>query len=265
MRVLKRLAGVLALFLGSVGVLACSAGFVGTWVVRARVDAAVGNVVDRVDVALSKLEERTSQANERIGTIRDSCRRLNERVQRRVAELRDIPTEEAPDIDEIERQLHARIQLGRDWIGFVRTGVDLVEQFLQMLDSTTLFVQDESKTRADIVAAVRAGQEEIEEAFRLADEVGTHLENIRAHRDLDESAAQIQTLASRINASLEKAQRFGADLEAGIAQTRTDAANLGSRIRRQILIVAVIGTLLLFWLAASQASLAIHGWRLLWL
>jgi hypothetical protein len=53
--------------------------------------------------------------------------------------------------------------------------VDLVEQFLQTLDSTTLFVQDESKTRADIVAAVRAGQGEIEEAFRLADEVGTHL------------------------------------------------------------------------------------------
>ena len=154
MHVLKRSAGVLAILLGGVGVLACLAGFVGTWVVHARTDTVIGKVTERVDVALSTLEERGRQANERIENTRDSARRLNERVQQRMAELRDIPTEEAPDIDEIERQLYARLQLGRDWIGFVQSGVDLVEQFLQMLNSTSLFQQRESKTRADVVAAV---------------------------------------------------------------------------------------------------------------
>jgi hypothetical protein len=263
MRVVKRLLGFLTLVLGSVGVLACLAGFAGTWVIRDRVDRMISNVADHVDVALSKLEERAGQANDRIDSVRDSSRTLNERVQQRAATLRGVSTEEAPDIDEIERELYARIQLGRDWMGFVQTGVHLVEQFLQMLDSISLFAQPESKTRAEFVVTTRKGQHEFEEAFRLADEMRSHLQDIRARRNLDENAARIQTLSSRINTSLENIERFGAELEAGIAQTRTDVADLKSRIRRQALVVAVIVNLLLVWLAAAQASLAIHGWRLM--
>jgi hypothetical protein len=262
MRVLRRLAGVLAILLGGVGVLACLGGFVGTWVFQARTDAMIGKATERVDVALSTLEERGRQANERIANIRDSVRGLDDRVQQRVAELRDIPTDEAPDIDEIERQLYARLQLGRDWIGFVQTGVDVVEQFLQMLNSTFLFLQEESKTRADVVTAVHAGHDEIEEAFTLVDEVRIHLGNIRAHRNLDESARQIETLSSRIDASLENVQRYGEDFEAALVQLRTDVASLGSRIRRQLVVVAVTANLLLIWLAVSQFSLAVHGGRL---
>ena len=47
MRVLKRLAGVLTLFLGSVGVLACLGGFVGTWGVRSRMDTMVNSESSR--------------------------------------------------------------------------------------------------------------------------------------------------------------------------------------------------------------------------
>jgi chromosome segregation ATPase len=262
MKFFKRLVGVIALILGGVGTLACSGGFVGIWVVRARTDAMIGNVAERVGIALSTLEEKGQGANKRIEDVRNSVRGLNERVQQRVAELRGVTTEDAPDLDEIERQLYARIQLAKGWIGSIEAGVDLVEHVLQMLNSTTFFSQKESKTRPDIVAAVQAEQDEIDEVLRLAENVGTHLESIRTHRDLDESAAQIQTLSARIDESLEKIQRFGTDVETGIVDLRMKAADLASRIRRQILIVAVIVNLLLLWLVASQASLSIHGWHL---
>ena len=85
-----------------------------------------------------------------------------------MAELRDIPTEEAPDIDEIERQLYARIQLGRDWIGFLQyERGSWSSRSCRCSTRLPSLCRRESKTRADIVAAVRAGQEEIEEAFRL--------------------------------------------------------------------------------------------------
>ena len=263
MKFFKRLVGVIVLILGGVGTLACLGVFVGIWVVRARTDTMIVNVTERVDMALSTLEDRGQQANERIENIRNSVRILNDRVQQRAADLRGVPTEEAPDIDEIERQLYARIQLGKDWIGFVKTGVDLVEQVLQMLNSTSLFLQEESKTRADLLAAMRSGHERIDEAFSLADEVRTHVESIRAHRDLDESARQIQTLSSRIDTLLDNVQHYGEDFEAAVVQLRTDAANLGTRIRRQLLVVAVIASLILIWFAASQISLTIHGWHLL--
>ncbi len=263
MKIRKRLVGLLAMLLGVVGVAACLAGLVGTWVVRARLDTTIAGIVERVDGVLSTLEERTGQANRRIGDTRDSARRLNERVQQRVAQWRDVPADEAPDLDEIERQLYSRIQLGRDWIGFVQSGVDLAEQFVEMLNSTSIFVQQESKTPRDVVAAVRGGRQEIQEAFELVEEVRTHLEGIRDHQDLDANARQIESLSSRIDSSLKNVHQFGKDLEAAIAQMGTDVANLGNRIRRQILIFAVIANLILVWLAVAQVSLAIHGWRLL--
>jgi hypothetical protein len=132
-----------------------------------------------------------------------------------------------------------------------------------MLNSNSLFQQRESKTRADVVAAVHASHEQIDEAFKLTDEVRTHVGNIRAHRNLDESARQIETLSSRIDALLENVQRYGEELEAAIVQLKADAASLGWRIRGRLLVVVVIANLILIWLAASQVSLAIHGWRLL--
>ena len=263
MKFLKRLVGAITITLGSAGMLVCLGGFMGIWIVRARTDTFIGDVTEQVDVALSTLQERGRQADKRIEDMRNSARLLDERVQQRVAELRGVPIEEAPDIDEIERQLYARLQLGRDWIGFIQSGVDLVEQFLQMLKSTSLFLQAESKTRVDIVTAVYAGHEQINEAFKLADEVRTHVGNIRVRRNLDESASQIETLSSRIDALLGNVQRHGEDLEAATVQLKADAASLGSRIRSQLLVVAVIANLILIWLAASQVSLAIHGWRLL--
>jgi hypothetical protein len=47
MRVRKRLAGLLTLFLGSVGVLACLGAFVGNWGVRSRMDTMVNSESSR--------------------------------------------------------------------------------------------------------------------------------------------------------------------------------------------------------------------------
>ena len=86
MRLFKRLAGALATILGGVGVLACLAGLAAVWVARARVDAAVTRIVERIDLALSTVEQRAQQANERIDDTRDDVDRLNQRVQLRMAE-----------------------------------------------------------------------------------------------------------------------------------------------------------------------------------
>jgi hypothetical protein len=188
--------------------------------------------------------------------------RLNERVQRRAAEKREVPTAEAPDLDELERRFYARMQLGRDGVAFVRSGVELVDQCVQALNATTLVVQKESKTSSEVVAAVRNGHQEIQQAFLLVEEVKNHLAAIREHRDIDANAREIESLSARIDTSLERVHQFGADLEAAIADMRTDIANLGSRLRRWVLALAVIATLVLIWLGVAQVSLAIHGWRL---
>ena len=261
MRLFKRLAGVLATLLGGVGVLVCLVGLVAVWVARARVDAAISTIVERIDVALSTVEQRAQQANERIDNTRDDVDRLNQRVQLRMAELQDVPAEQAADIDEIERQVYARLQLSTDWIEFMRSSMELVDQFLQTLNSTALIVQGEPSTLAGVMTALRASHEEIQETSRLADALRVQLKGIRAQGDVEARAEQIETLSSRIDASLERVQQLGDKFETAIGETRTGAAELGSRIHRRILIATITANLLLIWLALSQACLAVRGWH----
>ena len=84
----------------------------------------------RVDDVLARVEDRTHKVTDTIKSAQDSARGLNQRVQQRVAELRDVPLEEAADIDELERQLYARIQLAGEWIGFIQSTMDFVEQLV---------------------------------------------------------------------------------------------------------------------------------------
>jgi hypothetical protein len=70
-------------------------------------------------------------------------------------------------------------------------------------------------------------------------------------------------LSSRIDHSLEKVEQSGQNFETGIVELATDVTNLETRLHRQLLLAALLVSLLLIWMAAAQASLAIHGWRLM--
>lgn len=96
------------------------------------------------------------------------------------AELRDEPKEEAADIDELERQLYARVQQVTAWIGFMQSTMNLVEQLLEMAEPTSAFMQDDSRTTQDFIPSLRAGREEINQTSKLVDEVKAGLVEIHA-------------------------------------------------------------------------------------
>ena len=263
MKWLKQIAGGLAVALGVVGVIACLGGAVTTWRTRARVDTTVTAVCDRVNGALVRVEGRAHEMGERIETTRDSARSLNERVQTRIAEWRDVPPEAAPDIDEIERQLYARLQLGREWIEFMQSTFDLVEQLLQMVESTSLFLQADPDARAGLLTAIRAASDEFDETTALARTVKTHLAEIRAHRDIEANAERITTLSSLIDTSLVKIEGHADTFETGLAKTQTGVTDLGLTIRRHTRTAAMVATLMLIWAGVAQVTLGAFGWRLL--
>jgi hypothetical protein len=260
---LRRLAGLLGVLLGTAGIVACLAGIASVWNIRGRVDDGVAEVSVRVDDVLARVEDRAHQVTEYIQNGQNSARDLNQRVQESVAEQRDVPLEEAADIDELERQLYARIQLAGDWIGFIQSTMDLIEQLMQVVESASLFTQQDAHTMADLSAALRDGKKEIQQTSQFAKDVKTSLTEIRAHSNIDENAKQIATLSSMIDTSLAKARRHAENFQGAVAKTRTDFADLAMRIRRQTLSAAVLLTVILVWIAVAQLSLATHGWRAL--
>ncbi len=205
----------------------------------------------------------TLRAAERITSTRDSLQELNKRVQVRIADLRDVPTADAADIDEIERQLYARIDRTRDWIGAMQSGVDLLQQIIEMTESSALFLRKDSNTFKDLVKSARAGHEEIEQAAALFDEMNRHFVEIQANHDIDVHAKQFTSLYSRIDGSLDKVQDYTRSFETGVSQSRSECSRHALQIRRWLYLAAVILTLLLLWILIAQTSLAIHSWKLI--
>jgi chromosome segregation ATPase len=259
----KRLFGVLAILLGAVGLFMCLAGIAGVWTVRNRVDETLEKTFGRVDEVFVKLHNRTQEATGHIQSTQDSVRQLNDRVQRRVAELRDVPQEEAADIDQIERQLYARIQQAKTLIEFMQSTVDLVAQLLEMTESTSTFLQDDTRTTQDLVASLQAGRDEINVAANLVGKLQLDLGEVRANRNVDEVAERIKTISSRIDVSLAKVEGYATAFESGVSKTRTDVKLLGEQIRWKLAVIAVVLMVILLWLAVGQLSLAIHGRGLL--
>jgi hypothetical protein len=260
---LRRLAGLLGVLLGTTGIVACLTGIASVWSIRGRVDDGVAEASVRVDDVLARVEDRAHQVTEYIENGQNSARDLNQRVQESVAEQRDVPLEEAADIDELEWQLYARIQLAGDWIGFIQSTMDLIEQLMQVVESASLFTQQDANTMADLSAALRDGKKEIQQTSQFAKDVKISLTEIRAHSNIDENAKQIATLSSMIDTSLAKARRHAENFQGAVAKTRTDFADLAMRIRRQTLSAAVLLTVILAWMTVAQLSLAVHGWRAL--
>ncbi len=255
----KRIFGLLALMLGIVGLVVCLAGIVGVWTVRNRVDLTLEKTFGRVDDVLERLHARAQEATDRIQSTQDSVRDLNARIQQRVAELRDVPLEEAADIDQIERQLYARIQQAKTLFEFMQSTVELVAQLLEMTEATSGFLQDDSRTTQELVASLRAGRDEINVAANLGAKVQLDIIELRANRNVDEVAKRIKTISARLDTSFAKVEGYGIAFESGVSKTRGDVKLLGQRIRWKLTVISVVLTVILFWLAVGQLSLAIHG------
>ena len=260
---LKRSAGVLAMLLGILGIIACLAGIVKVWSLRGQIDDLVAVVSLQVDDALARLEGHSQNANRYISDAQVSVRELNARVKQRVSESRDVPFEEAADIDQIERQLYARVQLARDVIGFVGSTLDLVEQLSAVVQSASLFVKKDTRTMEDLVADVRDGKREMRRTSELVEEVTTALAEIREHRDVEENAKRITTLSAVIDTSLTKVKQHAESFNQGVVKTRATFTDLATRIHQRLLMLTLVLTLIIVWIAVAQLALAVIGWRLL--
>jgi methyl-accepting chemotaxis protein len=257
----KRIFGALATLLGAVGMIACLIGSLAIWNVRDRMDEVIAETFVRIDVALSRLADGARQTNTFVQDMRDSTHQLNDRVQEKVAELTDEPKEEAAGIDQIERRLYAHLEQVRAWIAFTQATVGLVEQSLEMMESTSAFLQDDSHTTLGLLESLHAGKQEIEKTSALFEELQVSLAEIRVSQNVDENARKFKTLYSSIDSSLAAVHGFGEKFEAALTETRTDITELGSQIRWRLTVVAIVCTFLLLWAAAAQCCLAVCGYN----
>ena len=63
--------------------------------------------------------------------------------------------------------------------------MDLAEQLMQIVESATLFAQQDAHTMADLIAALGDGTKEIHHTSELVEDVKTSLTELRTHSRAD--------------------------------------------------------------------------------
>ena len=260
---IRRAAGFLGTILGAIGLLASLAGIVKTWQVEHAAQELVEQVAQQVETGLSVVDEKAQEVNQVLANAQDYATGFNDQVQGFVARKKEIPTTEAPDLDEIERQLFARLQLSRDWISAASAGIELINQLVSILEAAQVVSPDETATQAEIVARARAGRDELDAVFAVATELRTELAKLAESRDLEANAGRIQTLSGSIAQALDRAIEAGQKFEAGISDAKVDVERITRRVQGSIRGITVLLTCLLGWSGLAQLTLLLAGFRLL--
>ena len=135
-----------------------------------------------------------------------------------------------------------------------------VEQVIVLVDSTIVFFRsDPDNSRANLIATLEDGRERIEVALGLLGDAGNRLEELRSGETSEDAAGVVRSLAEKVDASLGSIQMHADAFSVGIREIQEWILATRNRIDRALLRVAILGSVLLVWQAAAQASLAAIG------
>lgn len=256
----RRFLGWLGVVLGAIGVVACVAGLAGVWVLHAKIQRPLNEVADALAGLGTDVQAQADDFTDGIQTARDAVDEMDQRVAQWAQDLLHLSSEDLEGLAALHAQVQGIVQRLRAWADLARTSMDFVEQVIGMVESSVGFIQADRGAREALRVAVANGRQEVEVAAGLLDEVADRLENLRSGQALPGNADALQSLAERIDTSLAHVQGHVQAFAAGVGGLRDGIVILQKRIRRVLVITAVILSLLLLWLAAAQTSLAVHGW-----
>lgn len=256
---IRRIFSTAVLVTAIVGSILALVGIERAWTIRTQFVIRKNEIHGRIDESLVVLEERTSTANAQLAEVRTAFDDLHQRVQDIVNDVANLEEADVP-LDELERQIRMRLNRLQDFIAVARSSTDLIDQLMFMLEQTTTFAQQDSKSRREWIVAVRSARDELETTFILFESLELDIAAVRAGQAVENQSTRITSTADRIGTALKKIEEHGQRFESGIAETRTELTELSYRLDERVLQAAISLTLLLLWLTAAQCSLGFHAW-----
>jgi len=254
----NRLAGILALSFGLVGVAGCAAGAYCVWLVWSRLDRANGKFFDAIDRGLGAVQDRVPVVQQRVkdakfttAEITDAVRGwAGKKIQERIVTQLEIERR----VETLSGQLQAaalRLDASTEAVLDVRQVIELGQSLGASVDpASTDEVLDQL---ALLRGKVQQAQQTVDEVRRFAAP--------GEGESLEDRLVRVAGLLARILLTLSDADRRLDDFAARLSEVRADTRQLKERTSRYLLLGSVACYALLAWLAAGQAALCGWGWR----
>ena len=254
MTLFKRVAAVLALVLGSAGMVGCLAGAYGVWLVASRLDRANDKIFDVVDRSLKVVQDRIpivqQQVRESKVTTAEVTNALREwgakKAEDRIVSKLQIESR-AEKLSEHLRTADLRLEASRETIRDVQRVLEVSQSLGAEVDPTSM------DTVHERLASL---QESVQQVERTVDGVRKFAED-----DPDKDRLiQVAKLLARIVLTLSEVDERLDDLAARVSEVRTQARLGNARTSHYIVLGSVVCYGLLAWVGAGQAALSWWGW-----
>jgi chromosome segregation ATPase len=257
MRILKRIVAVVIMVTSVLVLVLGLAGIAGTWMVRSRLDDGLGRIMTAAEAEavgaqqeLDRLDAALAQASTQIAAVEQEVQALG------------------TDLDQNKPLLTALTD---------RLGVDLAplaaraREMMDTIRETVAAVNSVVET-INALSFVSKPIPELEKLNALAEEIDSfeaEVQNLRLTIEQRRSeiiaggVSIVTTPAARIRGGLDRAQATVSGYSQRLGTLQEHLSALGATVGQWLTWLAVILTLILLWLALSQAALFVLGWRAL--
>ncbi len=251
MNIVKRIAAGLVILLSITGFLLCVAGIVATWRIKPTLTEHTRKTFDTVNTAVDLTAE--------------SLKRVNESLITAKMELQHVRTYSASsDNNPPQGNFFVRSavrMMGQDLsprIGNAQEKLDTVTEAAVVVSSLLRGAED-----IPLVAKTPISKEELQstsaQLASLADSA-QKLNGMLGSASPEDAQAMRET-ASRMDEALGRVHASTTGYEARVVRLQGDVARLEPQVFRWIDRGAIIITLALIWIALSQISMLVHGWK----
>src|SRR5438132_8267593 len=175
---MKRMIGFLALGLGGIGLVACLAGLIALWVVRAPVLRSSTEVFDAAGDGLKLVDEKAKRADELVGKVREIVEPVTSKIIK-LADKAERTLEDEKELKRMEADLTQRLRQ----VDTIAETAETAVAFLNKTSRLTGLLRLPTSHNATGQSAAEGSQNSSDALSRLAKKLATLRENLAKFRE----------------------------------------------------------------------------------
>jgi hypothetical protein len=263
MNVIRRSAGSGVILLASVAFVLCFAGIIGTWIAKSRMDVLGDKVFEAandslafMDVKLDRIEGVFKSGHKRVGSLSQGVARLPQKEAEAKAKATSL-------LKTLEDEVLEPLKSAQTWLDSTYAVAVGVSKISEAVVSSKYAASHEDAVGMAMTRQLQDVSETVVEILSTLREVRQRLTDIRddvssTRRIATMLVAQLAQVEKRMANLCERIERY----HARVLELKGEVAAARDSFHWWTMLGAVLVTLLLAWLAASQIGMVLHGWSL---
>jgi DNA-binding transcriptional MerR regulator len=248
-----------ALSLGFLGVITCVAGIAAVWSVGSRLSRANEKVFDAVDKSLAAVRDRVLKTQRRVQELKITSEDIREGLKDWTRKAASERLASRLEVGVKAEQLVLGLQQADLWLEMSGASIQGVQQALEMGSSMGAPIDP---ALVDPLLEKLAGlRSQLKQATETVDGIRMRAAEMADGAPLEERIDQVVKLALRVAATLGEIDARLGESANKLSEVQAKGLHLKSKTHTYIAIAEIGAVLLIAWMAAGQAVLCLHGWK----